>query len=177
MSSKYILPAVLMPDPDSLPLRSPPSRTSRCAVACGHPGQGQRVAAGDHRGRDEGMIVSVEQGNGSQRHKCRPLRVSAAIRLTVPVSECQKSAASKPSPLGDIIPECRAPSSRNPGRHHLGLPGRLRRNPQVVPMAPVTTLIAPYGARLAHALSRRSLEIAFGTFLLLVAARFNFSLV
>jgi uncharacterized membrane protein YfcA len=44
-------------------------------------------------------------------------------------------------------------------------------------MAPVTTLIAPYGARLAHALSRRSLEIAFGLFLLLVAARFIVSLV
>jgi uncharacterized protein len=29
-------------------------------------------------------------------------------------------------------------------------------------MAPAATLVAPYGARLAHALSRRQLETAFG---------------
>ena len=43
-------------------------------------------------------------------------------------------------------------------------------------MAPVSSYIAPYGARLAHALSRRRLEIAFGVFLLLVAVRFVASL-
>jgi uncharacterized membrane protein YfcA len=37
-------------------------------------------------------------------------------------------------------------------------------------------LIAPYGARLAHKLSRRNLEIAFSVFLLLVSARFLVSL-
>ena len=38
--------------------------------------------------------------------------------------------------------------------------------------APVASFVAPYGARLAHRLSRRTLEIAFGCFLLLVALRF-----
>lgn len=39
-------------------------------------------------------------------------------------------------------------------------------------MAPVSTLTAPYGARLAHRMKRRNLEIAFGLFQLLVATRF-----
>jgi uncharacterized protein len=43
-------------------------------------------------------------------------------------------------------------------------------------MAPVSSLTAPYGARLAHRLSRRTLEIAFGIFLLLVSLRFLVSL-
>jgi len=47
----------------------------------------------------------------------------------------------------------------------------------VVLMAPVSSYVAPYGARLAHALSRRRLEIALGLFLLAVAIRFAFSLV
>ena len=37
--------------------------------------------------------------------------------------------------------------------------------------------VAPWGVRLAHALPRRWLEIAFGAFLLLVAVRFLASLV
>ena len=44
-------------------------------------------------------------------------------------------------------------------------------------MAPVTSFIAPYGARLAHSLPGRRLETAFGIFLLLVSARFLASLV
>jgi uncharacterized membrane protein YfcA len=44
-------------------------------------------------------------------------------------------------------------------------------------IAPAGVLAAPYGARLAHRLSKRRLEIAFGLFLLLVAARFAVSLV
>jgi len=44
-------------------------------------------------------------------------------------------------------------------------------------MAPVSSLTAPYGARLAHALSKRRLEIAFGCFLLTVCVRFVVSLV
>ena len=44
-------------------------------------------------------------------------------------------------------------------------------------MAPVSSFVAVYGARLAHAMSRRRLEIAFGLFLLAVAARFVVSLV
>jgi uncharacterized membrane protein YfcA len=44
-------------------------------------------------------------------------------------------------------------------------------------MAPVSSFTAPYGARLAHALSRRRLEIAFGCFLFIVCARFIISLV
>jgi uncharacterized membrane protein YfcA len=47
----------------------------------------------------------------------------------------------------------------------------------LVVMAPVSSLTAPYGARLAHKLSRRTLEIAFSCFLLLVSARFLVSLV
>ena len=43
-------------------------------------------------------------------------------------------------------------------------------------VAPVASFTAPYGARLAHRLSRRTLEIAFGCFLQLVALRFLFSL-
>jgi uncharacterized membrane protein YfcA len=44
-------------------------------------------------------------------------------------------------------------------------------------MAPVSSLIAPYGARLAHALPRRQLEIGFAIFLLVASARFVASLV
>ena len=44
-------------------------------------------------------------------------------------------------------------------------------------MAPISSFTAPYGARLAHAWSKRRLEIGFGCFLLLVCARFIVSLV
>jgi uncharacterized membrane protein YfcA len=47
----------------------------------------------------------------------------------------------------------------------------------VVIMAPVSSFTASYGARLAHATPKRRLEIAFGIFLLLVAARFVASLI
>jgi uncharacterized protein len=43
-------------------------------------------------------------------------------------------------------------------------------------MAPVSSFTAPYGARLAHRLPRRTLEIAFSIFLLLMALRFLVSL-
>jgi uncharacterized membrane protein YfcA len=46
----------------------------------------------------------------------------------------------------------------------------------VAVMAPVSSLTAPYGARLAHRMSRRALEIAFSIFLLLVSLRFLVSL-
>jgi uncharacterized protein len=46
----------------------------------------------------------------------------------------------------------------------------------VAVMAPVSSLTAPFGARLAHRLSRRTLEIAFSIFLLLMALRFLVSL-
>ena len=46
----------------------------------------------------------------------------------------------------------------------------------LVVMAPLSSLTAPYGARLAHKLSRRALEIAFAIFLLLVSLRFVVSL-
>jgi uncharacterized protein len=46
----------------------------------------------------------------------------------------------------------------------------------VVIMAPVSSFAAPYGARLAHRLSRRTLEIAFSIFLLVISARFLVSL-
>jgi uncharacterized membrane protein YfcA len=43
-------------------------------------------------------------------------------------------------------------------------------------MAPISTAMAPLGARLAHQLSKRRLEIVFGVFLLAVALRFVVSL-
>jgi len=46
----------------------------------------------------------------------------------------------------------------------------------LVIMAPVSSYTAAYGARLAHRLSKRQLEIGFGIFLLLVALRFALSL-
>ena len=46
----------------------------------------------------------------------------------------------------------------------------------LVLMAPLSSLTAPYGARLAHQLSRRTLEITFAIFLLLVSLRFVVSL-
>ena len=46
----------------------------------------------------------------------------------------------------------------------------------LVLMAPLSSLTAPYGARLAHRLSHRTLEFAFAIFLLLVSLRFVFSL-
>jgi uncharacterized protein len=39
-------------------------------------------------------------------------------------------------------------------------------------VAPLATYTTPYGVKLAHALSKRQLETAFGIFLLLVSARF-----
>jgi uncharacterized membrane protein YfcA len=44
-------------------------------------------------------------------------------------------------------------------------------------MAPVSSFTAPYGARLAHAMPKRRLEIALGIFLLVVSVRFVVSLV
>ena len=44
-------------------------------------------------------------------------------------------------------------------------------------MAPVSSVTASYGARIAHKLSRRALEIAFGLFLLTASLRFLASLV
>ena len=46
----------------------------------------------------------------------------------------------------------------------------------VAVMAPVSSVAAPYGARLAHKLSRRTLELTFSCFLVLVSARFLVSL-
>ena len=43
-------------------------------------------------------------------------------------------------------------------------------------MAPVSSFTASYGARLAHRLSKRQLEVGFGLFLLLVSAHFVASL-
>lgn len=44
-------------------------------------------------------------------------------------------------------------------------------------VAPLSVLTAPLGARVAHGISRRALEIAFGCFLLAVASRFVIALV
>jgi uncharacterized membrane protein YfcA len=42
----------------------------------------------------------------------------------------------------------------------------------IAAFAPVSVLTAPIGVKIAHALSKRHLEMAFGTFLLLVSLRF-----
>ncbi len=42
-------------------------------------------------------------------------------------------------------------------------------------VVPLTILVAPYGVRTVHALPRRTVELAFGIFLLLVAMRFFWS--
>ena len=42
----------------------------------------------------------------------------------------------------------------------------------MVLIAPISSWVAPFGARLAHAMPQRRLETGFGCFLLLVAARF-----
>jgi uncharacterized membrane protein YfcA len=44
-------------------------------------------------------------------------------------------------------------------------------------MAPVSSVTAAHGARMAHALPRRALEIAFGPFLAAASLRFLASLV
>jgi len=44
-------------------------------------------------------------------------------------------------------------------------------------LAPVSSLIAPLGARLAHAMPKRNLEIVFGLFLLAASLRFLVSLI
>jgi uncharacterized membrane protein YfcA len=44
-------------------------------------------------------------------------------------------------------------------------------------MAPVSSFTAQYGVRLAHWLPRRTLEISFGIFLILVGLRFAYSLI
>jgi uncharacterized membrane protein YfcA len=46
----------------------------------------------------------------------------------------------------------------------------------VVLIAPISSYVAPFGARLAHRLPRRTLELAFGLYLLAAAARFIVSL-
>lgn len=47
----------------------------------------------------------------------------------------------------------------------------------LVMIAPISSYVAPLGARLAHAASKRQLEIGFGLFLVLAAARFLWSLI
>lgn len=44
-------------------------------------------------------------------------------------------------------------------------------------IAPLAALVAPYGARLAHRLARRHLEIAFGLFMILIAGRFLYAVI
>jgi uncharacterized membrane protein YfcA len=46
----------------------------------------------------------------------------------------------------------------------------------VAMIAPISSYTAPFGARLAHALPNRWLEIGFGVFLIATAARFVVSL-
>ena len=44
-------------------------------------------------------------------------------------------------------------------------------------MAPISTFVAGYGARLAHGLGKRQLEMAFGAYLLLMVLRFAATLI
>lgn len=46
----------------------------------------------------------------------------------------------------------------------------------LIVILPVSLYVAPLGANVAHALSKRHLELAFGFFMLIVAARFGYSL-
>ena len=46
----------------------------------------------------------------------------------------------------------------------------------IAAFAPVSVMTAPIGVKIAHALSKRHLELAFGTFLLLVSLRFLLSI-
>lgn len=46
----------------------------------------------------------------------------------------------------------------------------------VVLLVPITVFVAPLGAHFAHNMPKRKLEIAFGIFLLIVCARFGYSL-
>jgi uncharacterized membrane protein YfcA len=46
----------------------------------------------------------------------------------------------------------------------------------LVLVAPLSSMAAPYGARMAHRLSGRQLEIAFGVFLTVASLRFIASL-
>jgi uncharacterized membrane protein YfcA len=46
----------------------------------------------------------------------------------------------------------------------------------MIVLVPVSVLAAPYGVKLAHALTRRQLEVGFGIFLALVATRFFITL-
>jgi uncharacterized membrane protein YfcA len=47
----------------------------------------------------------------------------------------------------------------------------------VLMIAPISSYVAPFGARLAHAMPKRRLEIGFGLFLILASLRFVVSLV
>jgi uncharacterized membrane protein YfcA len=47
----------------------------------------------------------------------------------------------------------------------------------VVMIAPISSYVAPYGARLAHAMPKRGLEIGFGLFLVAASLRFVVSLI
>ena len=47
----------------------------------------------------------------------------------------------------------------------------------VVMIAPISSYIAPLGARLAHALQKRQLEIGFGLFLIVASLRFLVDLI
>lgn len=49
--------------------------------------------------------------------------------------------------------------------------------PGLVLIAPLSSWVAPFGARLAHRLQQRTLEIAFSLYLLLAAARFLASMI
>src|SRR5262249_17150787 len=77
-----------------------------------------------------------------------------------------------PALLPPLAPGFLSPVGSLPPRLSLGFVSLIG----LVLMAPLSSLTAPYGARLAHQLSRRTLEIAFAIFLLLVSLRFVFSL-
>jgi uncharacterized membrane protein YfcA len=64
--------------------------------------------------------------------------------------------------------------------HHAALPALsigFVSLPGVVLIAPISSWVAPFGARLAHRLQQRTLEIAFSLYLLLAAARFLASMI
>ncbi|GER00469.1 hypothetical protein JCM17845_10920 [Iodidimonas gelatinilytica] len=49
--------------------------------------------------------------------------------------------------------------------------------PAVLLVAPIAVFVAPFGAKLAHKMKRRTLSVLFGGFLILTAARLISSLI
>jgi len=98
------------------------------------------------------------------------LSVPSMTLCGVPVHKAVGTAAllglwiSAPATLGYLLASTEGEAVPPWSIGHVSLPG-------FAIIAPVSWLVAPVGARLAHSLDRRRLSAAFGAFLLVVAAR------